>query len=432
MKNIKKMMTMGFVLLIVTLSKPVMAMGVGSFADVLDYSVVIGDSMYTLDFVNNPTNANQISDLVAKNKGDIFIKTDDSGWIKNSDGTKVNKEYVDISTIKYNNGQVIGDTLTSSVGKIDLISTKLTKTAANKATFKYKILDKAGKDITGTVPAYDMMMKNFWINSTCGSIILDPLTGTGTITYDFSDTDQFVTIDLLASNGAYAKSTLSLGDAKAEDVLGISDISIVAPDVMTIPYKIQNNANLTKTGPNTTTFQYKVKNIYGYDITKKIPASQIEAIASVSSTVILDPKTSIGTITYNSAADVNKTINILLKDKLTGVKSDSVLFTSEAAVESPKVSKITITSDKMEIAPPSMGIGYTTYKVFNQYGFDITDSPLSDSVTFKSEAGTIVSKGGIITMTANKGTNFSTLKSAVITGSDSITGTSTSATLNLK
>ncbi|MCB2312150.1 hypothetical protein LGL55_12235 [Clostridium tagluense] len=446
MKNFKSIIMMGFMLLLVMLSKPAMANGLSSFTDIPNFSVVIGANMYTLDYANDLKNENQIRDAVVKHKGDIFIKTDDSKWIKNDGGIQVNKDSVDISTIKYSNGQEIGGSIASNetnstsgpissniylpAGEVDFLSTKLIKTAANKATFKYKILDKAGKDITKAIPAYEMMT-NFWIDSKGGSISLDPLTGTGTILYDFSDTDQFVIVQLVCSNGVSGKSTLALGDAKAEDILEVSDISIVSANSMTSPNKIQNNANLTKTGANTTTFQYKVKNKYDINITKKIPASQIEAVVSVSSTVTLDPSTATGTITYNSSTDVNKPISISLKDKLTGQKVDSALFTSQDVTENPRVSKITINSDKIGIAPLT-GIGYTTYRVFNQYGFDITNSTLSDGVKFKSEAGTIVSKGGIITMTANTGTNLSTLKSVVITGSDSITGTSTSATLDVR
>ncbi|MBU3156484.1 hypothetical protein [Clostridium estertheticum] len=71
--------------------------------------------MYTLNYANDPTNASLISDAVVKNKGDIFIKNDETGWTKNSDGKQVNKDSVDISTIKYNNGQGMGSTLSTPV-----------------------------------------------------------------------------------------------------------------------------------------------------------------------------------------------------------------------------------------------------------------------------------------------------------------------------
>ena len=88
MKDFKKIMVMGFMLLIVMLSKPVMALGLDSFTNVPNFSVVIGDNMYTLEYANDPTNARLISDTVVKNKSEIFIKSDDSGWIKNSEDRK--------------------------------------------------------------------------------------------------------------------------------------------------------------------------------------------------------------------------------------------------------------------------------------------------------------------------------------------------------
>ncbi|MBU3217330.1 MBL fold metallo-hydrolase [Clostridium estertheticum] len=107
MKILKRIMMMGFIALIVMLTKPVMALELSSFTDVPNFSVVIGENMYNLDYANDPTNESLISAAIVKNKGDVFVKTDDSGWIKNSDGTKVSKDSVDVSTIKFNNGAAI-------------------------------------------------------------------------------------------------------------------------------------------------------------------------------------------------------------------------------------------------------------------------------------------------------------------------------------
>ncbi|MBZ9634705.1 hypothetical protein [Clostridium sp. FP1] len=147
MKNFKSIIMMGFMLLLVMLSKPVMAIGLSSFTDIPNFSVVIGANMYTLDYANDLKNENQIRDAVVKHKGDIFIKTGDSKWIKNDGGIQVNKDSVDISTIKYSNGQEIGGSIASNetnstsgpissniylpAGEVDFLSTKLIKTAAN-------------------------------------------------------------------------------------------------------------------------------------------------------------------------------------------------------------------------------------------------------------------------------------------------------------
>ncbi|MBX4258851.1 hypothetical protein KTC96_14200 [Clostridium estertheticum] len=50
-------MMMGFVLLIAMLSRSVMAMGLSGFSDVKNFSVVIGDNMYTLEYANELNNA---------------------------------------------------------------------------------------------------------------------------------------------------------------------------------------------------------------------------------------------------------------------------------------------------------------------------------------------------------------------------------------
>ncbi|MBU3146874.1 cell wall-binding repeat-containing protein [Clostridium sp. CF012] len=98
-----------------------------------------------------------------------------------------------------------------------------------------------------------------------------------------------------------------------------------------------------------------------------------------------------------------------------------------AVTKGTKVSKITITSTRLGIA--SNGHGYATYSIYDENGKDITNSSLSDTVTFKSQVGTIVVKRGLLTLTPNADISFSTLSSVVITGRDSITGVSMSATL---
>ena len=75
------------------------------------------------------------------------------------------------------------------------------------------------------------------------------------------------------------------------------------------------------------------------------------------------------------------------------------------------------------------GIGYSPYSIYNQYGNDVTNSSLGDNVTFQSNIGQIQTKNGLITITANVGIDLSTLSSVVITGFDSISEVSTSATL---
>ncbi|MCB2314150.1 hypothetical protein LGL55_24135 [Clostridium tagluense] len=428
MKSSKSISMIGVMLLVGMLSKPVMAVGVKSFDDIPNFSIVIGDSMFTVDYANDSKNANQISDALIKNKGDIFIKTNDSGWVKNSDGKQVNKDLVDVSTIKFNNNKEIGSTVikpgkdtsgisvTAKVHKIQFAST-ITKTGINTATFKYKVLDENGTDITKTVPLSEISV----FTSLSSSVSVDPLTGIGTITFNSSsDTDKLYVVTLIDKIGG-VMATICSNDLEVVNNNDTKDLHVICIDTH----------KLTKTGSNTATFKYKILNKSDIDITKTIPASKISASGSVNSTIALDPSTATGTITYNSSTDVDKEIKISLVDKVTGLTVSSTMSTSEIVVSEPitkgtKVSKITITSTQLAIAN---GYGYAAYSVYDEDGKDITSSSLSDTITFNSQFGTIVAKRGMLKLTPNAGISLNTLNSVMITGNDSITGVSMSAKL---
>ncbi len=232
-------------------------------------------------------------------------------------------------------------------------------------------------------------------------------------------------IKILGGSGA-------ITDSKVHDVANTIPTTV---DNLDVPEICIISTKLTKNAANTATFKYKILNSFGKEITMSIPTSQIITATSKSATIILDPSTATGTITYNSSTDVDNEINISLVDKVTGSNVSSTMSTSAIVPSKPvtngtKVSRITITSTKLGIASISSNIhGYATYCVYDEAGKDITSSSLSDTVTFKSQAGTIVAKNGLLTLTPNADISFSTISSVVITGSDSITGVSMSATL---
>ncbi|MBU3155768.1 hypothetical protein [Clostridium estertheticum] len=92
----------------------------------------------------------------------------------------------------------------SAVAKIDLVSTQLTNTGNNTATFKYKILNTAGINITQKIPASQIKAASA-VNS---SITLDPLTGTGTITFTASyDVSKPISITLIDSASSITKTS---------------------------------------------------------------------------------------------------------------------------------------------------------------------------------------------------------------------------------
>ncbi|MBU3183965.1 cell wall-binding repeat-containing protein [Clostridium estertheticum] len=88
------------------------------------------------------------------------------------------------------------------------------------------------------------------------------------------------------------------------------------------------------------------------------------------------------------------------------VKNDTTdLGTTKLTVDQQKVAKIDITSSKLGLSNKKLTDskefqkGYATYKVLDQYGNDITDSSLANSITFQTGAGTIEGKNGTITIT---------------------------------
>ncbi|MBU3199895.1 hypothetical protein LL037_07705 [Clostridium estertheticum] len=423
MKNFKKIMMMGFMLLIVMLSKSVMALGLDSFTNVQNFSVVIGDSMYNLDYANNPTNARLISDAVVKNKGEIFIKSDDSGWIKNSDGTKASKDAVDISTIKYNNGKEIGSTVDAPVKdtsgipvtlkarEILQFTSAITKTGETTATFKYRVLNEYGIDITKTVLDIEGSATSY------SSVIIDPLSGTGTITFETSayiDKDYMVVLstgkNLMIMLSSKASAPIN---STPEEIAHDTQIKAAAP----ISEFRFDTKELTKTSDTTAIFKYQVINKNGSDITQAIPASQLVGNSIITS---LDPSTGTGTITY-PFSDTNEKITLTLTDTITGVTTSSILDTI-----SSKIDKIKITSTKIGI---SGNKGYALYSVYDQYGKDVTYAALGDNVSFSCNIAQVKANNGVLTITANVGIDFSTISSLVINGYDLKSGVSTSVTL---
>lgn len=207
-------------------------------------------------------------------------------------------------------------------------------------------------------------------------------------------------------------------------------------------------SNFTKVGTSTATFKYQILDENGSDITSIIPASQLSGVASISSSVSLDPSKGIGTIIFNSPSDIDKPIIITLVDLTSGrtISLDSTSSTGSSSYTYPvndptpeippsspntdqKVAKITINSTRLAVS--LQGIGYATYKVQDQYGNDITSSSLSNNIIFKNGVCKVSAKYGLLTLTPNPGINLYTLSTITINAYDEGTGVSTSATLTV-
>lgn len=110
------------------------------------------------------------------------------------------------------------------------------------------------------------------------------------------------------------------------------------------------------------------------------------------------------------------------------VKNDTTdLGTSDVTVSQQKISKIEINSTKLAVT--STGKGYATYKVVDQYNNDITNSYVANGLNFQTGVGTITAKNGVLTVTPSSSMNLIQFAQVVITGYDSNTGVSVSATL---
>ncbi|AFM43268.1 cell wall-binding protein [Desulfosporosinus acidiphilus SJ4] len=110
---------------------------------------------------------------------------------------------------------------------------------------------------------------------------------------------------------------------------------------------------------------------------------------------------------------------------------DTDLGSSTVAITTQKIAKINITATKLAVtqATTGSGIGYATYTVTDQYGNDITSNYLANNIQWQCGVGNITTPShGVLKVTPN-GQNLLTFSTVVITGYDSTSGVSASATL---
>ncbi|AFM43163.1 hypothetical protein Desaci_4312 [Desulfosporosinus acidiphilus SJ4] len=206
----------------------------------------------------------------------------------------------------------VQSTTASAIYRISFVSGDLTKTGTDTATFQYKILDHNYMDITKAVPATDLNVTAL-TSTTKAAVSLDPSTGIGTITYDFSKSDPQILVSLRHEKGIGVSALLNLASSESDNTIGsntddlkIAQISFIPTDMITFKSYAQ--------------LQYQILNKEGTDITSKVSASQLVLSSSVNSMISLQPKDRTCTITYN-LNDSDKTIIVSITDKETGVKT---------------------------------------------------------------------------------------------------------------
>jgi len=106
------------------------------------------------------------------------------------------------------------------------------------------------------------------------------------------------------------------------------------------------------------------------------------------------------TTTWNSAntvATLTSASNFVEDTYSVDVQNNSTdLGTSSVTIAQQKVAKIQITSTVLSVVPgvessttPNAGKGFATYKVFDQYGNDITSTPLGNNINWTVGVGTV-------------------------------------------
>jgi len=220
-----------------------------------------------------------------------------------------------------------------------------------------------------------------------------------------------------------------------------------------VPGSYVPTASNTNVGPlavsstiatSATTFQVKF-NQAPADTTKVVFAATREG-AAVALTATWDTTNTIATLTYASNLPED-TYAIDVKNGTTDLGSNNVTITTQ------KIAKITITSTTLGVAQATTstntsgssittaGNGYALYKVFDQYGADITTNGLAQGITWNCGVGNATGLNGLITVTPYSGTNnyltqYTTTslngidQSSGVIASSNLTITNTPATLS--
>ncbi|MBW9151375.1 hypothetical protein [Clostridium estertheticum] len=151
-------------------------------------------------------------------------------------------------------------------------------------------------------------------------------------------------------------------------------------------------------------------------------------------------------VTWNASkteAILTYASNLPVDSYAVNVTNNAVDFgTSTLAITQQKVAKISIVGDTLAVDPTSVsaagvmvpGEGFVSYKVFDQYGVDITDSSLASSsnISWNCSVGEVTAKDGLLTIKSYSAITLLTqYTSAIITAIDSDSSLSSTSTLKV-
>ncbi|MCG1024850.1 cell wall-binding repeat-containing protein [Dehalobacter sp.] len=363
-----------------------------------------------------------------------------------------------IETAKAVNAKLTSPAGTFVVG-YDAIADALS-VASFAAKNKYAIV-LANQD--GSVASADLVGATKYIIG--GTAKVDDISGVTRI----SGADRFATNKAVADTLAftydrvYVANGVSLVDALAVAPLAAKYSAFVAlasgSDVAaasTVNAKLASTSKVIAVG-GTSAVSDAVKGKVGFGVVTPTGDVKVQSVSAISASSLkvtfgaapADTTKVVFTVTRNTTPitvtttwDSTKTVatltasaNLPEGDYNVAVKNDATdLGSSKVTIAQQKIAQIKITSDKLSVT--SAGLGYATYQVLDQYGNDITTSYLTSSLNFQSgvtsgAGGSInwTTTKGLLKLTPTTGLNLIQFATVVITGYDSNTGVSASATL---
>lgn len=277
-------------------------------------------------------------------------------------------------------------------GEIQIIGDSLTLTSPTTCTFKYKIMDSKGVDVTSKIIPHDdcqvdasgIVFKGLYSyeGGHEAEAKIDYKTGTCTLLYDFDDSCTVVNVSMVVYGGYYDYGNVHLGYCKDSKYL-----PIVNPNSKLVDKVWVLSDSLTNTGNDAAIFNYGVFNEAGTNITNDIPASQIEAFSAVYSTTF-------------SATTIDSTTSSATLMDLTTPSATSVDLTTSSAttVDSTTSSATTITTSSATVVYAPVTIdpfsGRGTIKFNVPWSDKITATTLIDKSTGKNMTLNIVGAGG--------------------------------------
>ncbi|WP_407314121.1 hypothetical protein [Desulfosporosinus sp. SB140] len=320
---------------------------------------------------------------------------------------------------------VIGNSDADDLKRVDgihFLSDSLTKTGPNTATFKYEIINFIN-DITQEVPASQIEA----CSSVDSSVALDPSTGTGTITFNTSNTNQLIRTTLRDKKTGITAVLNTLGLDPVPDPVQSTTSSAISGNLEQDPVQSTTSSaisenlepdpvqsttssaisrisfvsgDLTKTGSDAATFQYKILDHNYMDITKTVPATDLKATALTGTTeaaISLDPSTGIGTIMYDFSkseqqADQQVLVS-LMHEKGIGVSAllNLASFESLNTVDS-KTSDLKIA--QISFLPTDMitinSYAQLQYQILNKEGIDITAKIPASQLVLSSTVNSMI------------------------------------------